>query len=55
MTQALSPRQEYDKILNQLSDPELISDWEKFESLNKRKSYLEKLIEKETEIKRNRQ
>ncbi|UMX48302.1 MAG: peptide chain release factor 1 [Candidatus Nealsonbacteria bacterium DGGOD1a] len=50
MTQALSPRQEYDKILNQLSDPELISDWEKFETLNKRKSFLEKLIEKESEI-----
>ncbi|MGB2632243.1 MAG: peptide chain release factor 1, partial [Minisyncoccales bacterium] len=51
MTQALSPQQEYDKILNQLSDPELISDWEKFETLNKRKSFLEKLVEKESEIK----
>ncbi|MCU0653145.1 MAG: PCRF domain-containing protein [Candidatus Pacebacteria bacterium] len=48
---ALTPQEEYDKLLNQLSDPGLISDWERFETLNKRKSYLEKLIEKETEIK----
>jgi len=51
MAQAPSPKEEYDKILIQLSDPGLISDWEKFEILNKRKSYLEKLIEKADEIK----
>ena len=48
---ALLPQEEYDKLLTQLGDPGLISDWEKFETLNKRKSYLEKLIEKESEIK----
>jgi peptide chain release factor 1 len=51
MANTSSSQEEYDKILNQLSDPGLISDWEKFETLSKRKSYLEKLIEKETEIK----
>ncbi len=43
-------KEEYEELLNQLSDPELISDWEKFEELTKRKSYLEKIIEKEKEI-----
>ncbi len=47
----LSAKEEYDQILNQLSDPELISDWEKFEALNRKKTYLEKVIEKEDEIK----
>jgi peptide chain release factor 1 len=51
MAQNLTLQEEYDKLLNQLSDPELISDWEKFEVLNKRKSFLEKMIEKEAEIK----
>jgi len=41
---------EYEELLNQLSDPELISNWEKFEELTKRKSYLEKIIGKEKEI-----
>jgi len=56
-------QREYKEILNQLSNPELISDWpasnasrsdagwKKFEELSKRKSYLEKIIEKEKEIK----
>lgn len=43
-------KKEYDEILQQLSAPELISDWEKFEMLTKRKNYLEKIIEKEKEI-----
>ncbi len=42
---------EYKEIINQLSDPELISDWKKFEELSKRKSYLEKIVEKQKEIK----
>src|SRR3989344_6329413 len=42
---------EYNELLNQLSDPELISDWEKFEELSKRKSSLEKIIEKDKELK----
>jgi len=50
MSDAENVKKEYDEILNQLSDPELISDWEKFEELAKRKSYLEKIIEKEKMI-----
>jgi len=50
MAQTLSHQEEYDKLLNQLSDPGLISDWEKFEILNKRKAYLEKIIEIEDQI-----
>lgn len=42
---------EYDEILQQLSSPELISNWEKFEILTKRKNFLEKIIEKEKVIK----
>jgi len=53
-------KSEYEKLLEQLSDPELISDWpasakattgkERFETLLKRKKFLEKIIEKEKEI-----
>lgn len=43
-------KKEYGDVLNQLSDPELISDWEKFESLSQRKKFLEKIMEKEIEI-----
>ena len=55
-----SVKKEYEEILQQLSDPELISNWpasakatagkEKFEGLTKRKSFLEKIIEKEKQI-----
>ena len=44
-------KKEYDSLIQQLSDPELISDWEKFEELSKRKSVLEKIIDKNKEIK----
>jgi peptide chain release factor 1 len=44
-------KSEYEELLQQLSNPELISDWEKFESLQKRKGIIEKIIEKEKEIK----
>jgi len=43
-------KKEYQEILNQLSDPELVSNWDKFEELNKRKGLLEKVIEKDKEI-----
>jgi peptide chain release factor 1 len=46
-----SIKEEYEKTLNQLSDPELISDWQRFEELSKKKKELEKIIEKEKEIK----
>ena len=44
-------KEEYSDLLNQLSDPELISNWEKFEELTKKKIHLEKIIEKDKEIK----
>lgn len=44
-------KKEYEEILNQLSDPELISDWKRFEELSKKKNFLEKIVEKEKEIK----
>ena len=43
-------KKEYDELLKQLSDPELISDWLRFEELSKRKEKLEKIIEKQKEI-----
>jgi len=44
-------KKEYDKLLQQLSDPELISDWERFKKILERKNFLEKIIEKEKELK----
>jgi len=41
----------YNEVLEQLSDPELISNWEKFEELTKKKENLEKIFEKDKEIK----
>jgi len=43
-------KKEYDELLSQLSDPELVSDWEKFEQLSKRKKDLDKIIDKDKEI-----
>lgn len=40
----------YEEILQQLSDPELISNWDKFEELTKKKIFFENIIEKEKEI-----
>ncbi len=44
-------KKEYQQVLDQLSDPELISNWEKMEELSKKKAYLEKIIQKNEEIK----
>lgn len=44
-------KKEYDELLTQLANPELLSDWEKFEKLTARKKHLEKTLEKEAEIK----
>ncbi|MDD5144880.1 MAG: peptide chain release factor 1 [Candidatus Pacebacteria bacterium] len=44
-------KKEYKELLTQLGDPELLSDWEKFEELNKRKESIEKILEKEEELK----
>ncbi len=45
-----SVKKEYDKLIEQLSDPELISDWERFEELSKKKAFLEKIVEKSQEL-----
>ena len=43
-------KKEYNETLNQLSDPELISDWDKGEELLKKKNFFEKIIEKDKEL-----
>jgi len=50
MIEIESIKKDYEQILEQLSNPELISDWEKGEELTKRKNYLEKIIEKDKEL-----
>lgn len=43
-------KKEYEKILKQLTKTELISNWEKFEELSKKKGYFEKIITKNEEL-----
>jgi len=43
-------RKEYDEVLEQLGNPELISDLEKLAELSKRKKTLEEIIDKQKEI-----
>ena len=50
MPNAESVKEEYEELLKKLSDPELISDWEKLEGLSKRKAHLEKIIDKQKEL-----
>ncbi len=50
MPEIESVKKEYEELLQQLSDPELISNWEKFEELSGRKNLLEKIIDKENKI-----
>ncbi len=45
-----SLKKEYKEVLEELSNPELLSNWEKFEELSKKKVELEKIIEKIEEI-----
>ena len=51
MAEITEIKREYEEVLKKLSDPELISDWERFEEISKRKSFLEKIIAKDEEIK----
>jgi peptide chain release factor 1 len=51
MLEIESLKKEYEDLLKQLGSPELLSDWEKFLELQKRKNFLEKIFEKEKEIK----
>ncbi len=43
-------REEYNSILQEISNPELISDWERFEEISKRKKKLENIIQKSEEL-----
>jgi len=43
-------KKQYQEILDQLSDPELISNWPKFEELSKEKAQLEKILAREEEL-----
>lgn len=43
-------KKEYNEIIEQLQDPEIISDFTKFEELSKRRKDLEKIIEKSKEL-----
>jgi len=43
-------KKEYEDVINQLSDPGLISDQEKLEELSKKKKSLERIIEKQKEV-----
>jgi peptide chain release factor 1 len=45
-------KKKYQEILEKLSDPELFSDWKKTEELNKKKAYLEKILNLNEEIQR---
>jgi len=43
-------KKEYNDLLNELTNPELISDLEKFEQLSRKKKFLEKIIQKKEEL-----
>jgi len=43
MVKPLSTKEEYEQVLAQLGDPELISDWERFEALNRKNLIWKKL------------
>ena len=47
-----SLKKEYGEIIKEISDPDVISDWERFEDLSRRKKKLEIIIEKEEELSR---
>lgn len=46
-----SVKKEYEEVLRQLSDPGLISNFERFEDLSRQKAHLEKIITKVEELK----
>jgi len=50
MTSIEKIKKEYQQVLDQLSDPELISDWKRTEKLSKKKKRLEEIVEKQKEI-----
>ncbi|OHA65065.1 MAG: peptide chain release factor 1 [Candidatus Wildermuthbacteria bacterium RIFCSPHIGHO2_02_FULL_49_9] len=44
-----SLQQEYDAVLQELQNPALISDWERFQELSKKKARMEKILKKSQE------
>ena len=48
-------KEEYAALLTQLTDPELISNWEKFQELSKRRSALEKILKIAQELEETQQ
>lgn len=51
MTSLEKVQKEYNHILKKLSDPELISNWEKFKELSKKRDQYEKIVDKNNELK----
>jgi len=43
-------KKEYEEILEKLADPEIISRWEEFQELSRRRAFLEKIVEKADEL-----
>ncbi len=43
-------REEYNSLSEKLTDPELISQWEKFQEISRRRSHLEKIVGKANEL-----
>lgn len=43
-------KKQYQAVLDELTNPELISDWQKMEELSKKKAHFEKIIQKYEEI-----
>lgn len=50
MTDLAKLREEYNSLTQELANPELISQWEKFQEISKRRSHLEKIIKKDDEL-----
>ncbi|MGB3988082.1 MAG: peptide chain release factor 1 [Minisyncoccales bacterium] len=45
-----SLREEYQKILEEISNPDVVSDWERFEELSKKKKRVEIILDKDNEL-----
>ncbi|MCP6726735.1 MAG: peptide chain release factor 1 [Patescibacteria group bacterium] len=43
-------RKEFNTLTEQLGDPELLSNWKKFQDISKRRGYLEKIVKKAEEL-----
>ena len=42
-------KKEYEELTQKLADPEIISRWEEFQEISKRRGYIEKIIKKQEE------